>query len=123
MNKTELIDAIAAKTDIAKTQVGAMLDAFLETVVDEVAKGESVRLIGFGTFGLTERAPRTGRNPQTGTVIKIPGCKAPKFTAGASFKEASSKRLHRSHRTRRRSRTISIRNCDRFSVTIDLVSP
>ena len=85
MNKTELIDAIAAKTDIAKTQVGAMLDAFLETVVDEVAKGESVRLIGFGTF---ERAPRTGRNPQTGTVIKIPGCKAPKFTAGASFKEA-----------------------------------
>ena len=57
-------------------------------VVDEVAKGESVRLIGFGTFGLTERAPRTGRNPQTGTVIKIPGCKAPKFTAGASFKEA-----------------------------------
>ena len=67
MNKTELIDAIAAKTDIAKTQVGAMLDAFLETVVDEVAKG---------------------RNPQTGTVIKIPGCKAPKFTAGASFKEA-----------------------------------
>lgn len=88
MNKTELIDSIAAKTDIAKTQVGAMLDAFLETVVDEVAKGESVRLIGFGTFGLTERAPRTGRNPQTGTVIKIPGCKAPKFTAGASFKEA-----------------------------------
>ena len=51
MNKTELIDAIAAKTDIAKTQVGAMLDAFLETVVDEVAKGESLRLIGFGTFG------------------------------------------------------------------------
>ena len=86
MNKTELIDAIAAKTDIAKTQVGAMLDAFLETVVDEVAKGESVRLIGFGTFRCVETAPRTGRNPATGDTIHIPKTLKPKFVPGTSFR-------------------------------------
>lgn len=88
MNKSELIDAIAAKSGVSKADAGKIVDAFVETVVETVAKGEEVRLIGFGTFGVSERAERTGRNPRSGDKIKIPACKAPKFAAGAQFKAA-----------------------------------
>lgn len=88
MNKSELIDAIAAKSGVSKADAGKIVDAFVETVVETVTKGEEVRLIGFGTFGVSERAERTGRNPRSGDKIKIPACKAPKFTAGAQFKAA-----------------------------------
>ena len=88
MNKSELIDAIAAKSGVSKADAGKIVDAFVETVVETVTKGEEVRLIGFGTFGVSERAERTGRNPRSGDTIKIPACKAPKFTAGAQFKAA-----------------------------------
>ena len=88
MNKSELIDAIAAKSGVSKADAGKIVDAFVETVVEMVTKGEEVRLIGFGTFGVSERAERTGRNPRSGDKIKIPACKAPKFTAGAQFKAA-----------------------------------
>lgn len=88
MNKSEFIDAIAAKVGMPKVQVAKMVDAFTETVIETVAKEDDVRLIGFGTFSLSERAARTGRNPQTGATIKIAASKAPKFTAGAQFKAA-----------------------------------
>ncbi|MBP3439160.1 MAG: HU family DNA-binding protein [Sutterella sp.] len=88
MNKSELIDAIAAKSGASKAEAGKIVDAFIATVVETVAKGDEVRLIGFGTFGVSERAERTGRNPRSGESIKIPACKAPKFTAGAQFKAA-----------------------------------
>lgn len=88
MNKTELVEMIAKKSGQPKTVANAVLDATLESIVEAVAAGDSVRLIGFGTFGVANRAARTGRNPQTGTVIQIPACKAPKFTPGASFKDA-----------------------------------
>ena len=88
MNKSELIDAIAAKSGVSKADAGKIVDAFVEAVVETIAKGEEVRLIGFGTFGVSERAERTGRNPRSGDKIKIPACKAPKFTVGAQFKAA-----------------------------------
>ena len=88
MNRLQLVDRVASRLGASKAETDRILVTTLEEIISAVHRGESVTLIGFGTFGLTERAPRTGRNPQTGTVIKIPGCKAPKFTAGASFKEA-----------------------------------
>ncbi len=88
MNKSELIDVLAAKLGTTKADAGRMIDAFTETVVETVAKGEEIRLIGFGNFSVSERAARTGRNPQTGAQIKIAACKAPKFTPGAQFKAA-----------------------------------
>lgn len=88
MNKSEFIDAIAAKVGMPKVQVAKMVDAFTETVIETLAKEDDVRLIGFGTFSVSERAARTGRNPQTGATIKIAASKAPKFTAGAQFKAA-----------------------------------
>ena len=88
MNKSELIDAIAAKSGASKAEAGKIVDAFIAAVVETVAKGDEVRLIGFGTFGVSERAERTGRKPRSGESVKIPACKAPKFTAGAQFKAA-----------------------------------
>ncbi len=88
MNKSEFIDAIAAKVGLPKAQVFKLVDAYNETVIEAVAKGDDVRLIGFGTFASSERAARTGRNPQTGATIKIAASKAPKFTAGAQFRAA-----------------------------------
>ncbi len=88
MNKSEFIDAIAAKSGMPKTQVAKFVDAYNETVVETLAKGDDVRLIGFGTFAISQRAARTGRNPQTGAPIKIAASKAPKFSAGAQFRAA-----------------------------------
>lgn len=88
MNKSEFIDAIAAKSGMPKNQVAKFVDAYNETVVETLAKGDDVRLIGFGTFAISQRAARTGRNPQTGAPIKIAASKAPKFSAGAQFRAA-----------------------------------
>ena len=87
MNKTELIDSIADKTDQAKADVAKVLDALLETIEATVAGGDKVQLVGFGTFEPQHRAARTGRNPQTGEPLEIAEATLPKFTPGKSFKE------------------------------------
>ncbi len=86
MNKSELIDAIAAKTELSKIASGKALDAVIETIVQAVAKGDGVSLVGFGSFKSAARAAREGKNPKTGEKIKIPATTVPKFSAGATFK-------------------------------------
>lgn len=88
MNKAELVTAIAEKADVSKRDAEASLKAFTEVVVEELKKGEKIQLVGFGTFEVTERAARTGRNPQTGAEMPIPASKAPKFKAGKALKDA-----------------------------------
>lgn len=88
MNKSELIDAIAASADITKVAAAKALDAAVQTIITTVAKGDAVTLVGFGTFKSAARAAREGRNPQTGKAIKIAATTVPKFTPGAGFKEA-----------------------------------
>ncbi|QHE92426.1 HU family DNA-binding protein [Pandoraea fibrosis] len=92
MNKQELIDAVAGETGASKAQTSETLDAVLEAVKKAVAKGDTVQLIGFGSFGSGKRAERTGRNPKTGEAIKIAAAKTVKFTAGKAFKDAVNKR-------------------------------
>lgn len=87
MNKSEFIDAIAAKTDMSKAAAGRALEAVLDTIVDTVAKGDSVSVIGFGTFESRKRAARTGKNPQTGAAIKIAATTVPAFKPGKAFKD------------------------------------
>ena len=86
MNKSELIEALAAKVDISKAAAGNAIDALVEIITTTVAKGDDVALVGFGTFKSAKRAARTGRNPQTGAALKIAASTLPKFTAGATFK-------------------------------------
>ena len=88
MNKSELIDAIAASADITKAVAGRALDAVIESVTGALKAGDSVVLVGFGTFAVKERAARTGRNPQTGKPISIAAAKIPGFKAGKALKEA-----------------------------------
>jgi len=88
VNKSELIDAIAASADISKADAGRALDATLEAVTGALKKGDSVSLVGFGTFAIKERAARTGRNPQTGQPIEISAAKVPSFKAGKALKDA-----------------------------------
>ncbi len=89
MNKSELIDAIAKKMPGAsRSSCSSLIDAFTDTVTNSLRKGESVTLVGFGTFSVGKRAARTGRNPRTGEALKIPAAKVPKFSAGASLKTA-----------------------------------
>ena len=88
MNKSELIDAIAASADISKADAGRALDATLEAVTGALKKGDSVSLVGFGTFAVKERAAREGRNPQTGQTIQIEAAKVPGFKAGKALKDA-----------------------------------
>ncbi|NOQ36955.1 MAG: DNA-binding protein HU [Methylococcaceae bacterium] len=88
MNKSELIDAIAADSELTKADAGKALDGFLSAVTSELAKGESVALVGFGTFSVKDRAERKGRNPQTGEEITIKAAKIPSFKAGKSLKDA-----------------------------------
>lgn len=88
MNKTELVDAIAAKADISKNAAGKALNAFIETVTKALKKNDTVTLVGFGTFSVGKRAARKGRNPQTGAEIKIKAAKVPKFKAGKGLKDA-----------------------------------
>jgi len=92
MNKAELVEAIAKKTGGTKASAELTLDAFLETVTGALTKGDSVALIGFGTFSVTKRAARKGRNPSTGAEIRIPASKVAKFSAGAKLKKAVNKR-------------------------------
>ena len=93
MNKKELVEAIAAKTELPKKEVAAVLDSFTEAVTKELKKKDGkVQLVGFGTFSVAERAARTGRNPQTGKAIKVKATKVPKFKAGATLKEAVNKK-------------------------------
>lgn len=88
MNKSELIEAIAASADIPKATAGRALDAVIESVTNALAAGDSVTLVGFGTFAVKERAARTGRNPQTGNAINIAAAKIPGFKAGKALKDA-----------------------------------
>ena len=87
MNKTELVAAMAKETNLSKKDVEAVLKSFIDVVSEELKKGEKVQLVGFGTFEVSERAARTGKNPQTGAEIKIAACKAPKFKAGKALKD------------------------------------
>ncbi len=88
MNKSELIEALAAKTDTSKAAAGRSLDALLEIITTSVAKKKDVALIGFGTFKAVKRAARKGKNPKTGEPLKIAATTVPRFTPGASFKNA-----------------------------------
>jgi DNA-binding protein HU-beta len=88
MNKSELIDQIAASADISKAAAGRALDATVAAVQAALKAGDSVTLIGFGTFSVGERAARTGRNPRTGKALKIKAAKVPKFRPGKGLKDA-----------------------------------
>ena len=87
MNKAQLVEKIASDTKMTKAQTEHVLDQTLETIKKVVAKGDDVKLVGFGTFSRRKRKARTGRNPQTGTAIAIPACRVPRFKAGKEFKE------------------------------------
>jgi len=87
MNKAELIDQIAKDADLTKAQANAALDAFTTAVMESLKNGERVTLVGFGTFSVSDRAARNGRNPQTGDVIKIGARRVPKFKAGKEFSD------------------------------------
>lgn len=87
MNKTELVAAVAEQADISKKDAEKVLKAFVDVVTEEMKKGEKVQLVGFGTFEVSERAAREGRNPQTGATMTIAASKAPKFKAGKALKD------------------------------------
>lgn len=88
MNKAELIDAVADSADLSKSDAGNAIDAVLGAIESALAKGDSVSLIGFGTFSVSNRAARTGRNPRTGETIQIAASRAAKFKAGKALKDA-----------------------------------
>ena len=87
MNKTELVAAMAEQTNLSKKDAEAALKAFIDVVSEELKKGEKVQLVGFGTFEVSERATREGRNPQTGETMEIKASKTPKFKAGKALKD------------------------------------
>lgn len=91
MNKTELVAAMAEKTQLSKKDTESTLKAFIEVITDELTKGEKVQLVGFGTFEVAERAAREGINPLTKKPMSIPASKAPKFKAGRGLKDAVNK--------------------------------
>lgn len=88
MNKSELIEAIAASADIPKAAAARALDAMTDAVAESLKQGDNVSLVGFGTFSVKDRAARTGRNPQTGEPIQISAAKVPSFKAGKALKDA-----------------------------------
>ena len=88
MNKSELIDAIAAKAELSKADVGRALDSVVEVLAKALKKNDKVALVGFGTFSVRKRAARTGRNPKTGAPLKIAASKNPAFKAGKALKDA-----------------------------------
>jgi DNA-binding protein HU-alpha len=88
MNKTELIDKIAEGADLSKAKAKDVLDVLLESVTQSLKEGDPVQLVGFGTFKISHRAARTGRNPQTGAEIQIAAANVPAFTAGKALKDA-----------------------------------
>ncbi|HJC64621.1 MAG TPA: HU family DNA-binding protein [Candidatus Blautia merdavium] len=87
MNRTELVAAMAEKTQLSKKDADAALKAFIDVVSEELKKGEKIQLVGFGTFEVSERAAREGRNPQTGETMTISASKSPKFKAGKALKD------------------------------------
>jgi DNA-binding protein HU-beta len=90
MNKSELIEVVAKEADISKAAAGKAVDGLMAAVVKAVAKGDTVTLVGFGTFKSAKRAARVGKNPKTGAVLKIAATTVPKFSAGSGFKLAVS---------------------------------
>ncbi len=88
MNKSELIAAIADKSGLTQSDAGKALTAFCDSVTESLTKGDDVQITGFGGFSVSERAARTGRNPQTGETIQIAASKAPKFKSGKGLKDA-----------------------------------
>ena len=88
MNKSELIDAVASNADVSKAVAGRILDAITGSVTKALKKGDTVALIGFGTFSVKKRAARNGRNPRTGATIKIAAAKVPAFKAGKTLKDS-----------------------------------
>ena len=87
MNKTELVAAMAEKTELSKKDAEKALKAFTDVVAEELKKGEKIQLVGFGTFEVAERPEREGRNPSTGKAMKIAASKSPKFKAGKALKD------------------------------------
>ena len=88
MNRMELVAAIAEKTELSKKDAEKALKAFTDVVAEELKKGEKIQLVGFGTFEVSERPAREGRNPQTGKSMTIAASKAPRFKAGKALKDA-----------------------------------
>ena len=88
MNKTELVAAIADQAELSKKDAEKALKAFTDVVAEELKKDGKVQLVGFGTFEVSKRAAREGRNPQTGKTMSIPASKAPKFKAGKALKDS-----------------------------------
>ena len=87
MNKTELVDQIAAKADLSRREAESAVDAALKTIEEQLARGEEITLTGFGKFHVADRGARTGRNPQTGQPIQIKASRVPRFSAGAKLKQ------------------------------------
>jgi DNA-binding protein HU-beta len=87
MNRGELVDAIAAKAEVTKKDADTLIGAVLDTIMEAVAAGDKVTLVGFGSFEARERAAREGRNPQTGETLQIPATTVPAFSAGKQFKD------------------------------------
>ncbi len=88
MNKSDLVEAIAKSADISKAAAARALDSTIESITKALKKGDTVSLVGFGTFKVGKRAARNGRNPRTGETIKIKAAKVPKFSAGKGLKDA-----------------------------------
>jgi DNA-binding protein HU-beta len=88
VNKSDLVDAIAKSAEISKAAAARALDATVDTIKKALKKGDTVSLVGFGTFKVGKRAARNGRNPRTGATIKIKAAKVPKFSAGKGLKDA-----------------------------------
>lgn len=88
MNKADLIEIVASKADLSKVAAAAALDATLDAITKSLKKGDPVTLVGFGTFSVSKRAARKGRNPRTGAEIKIAASKNPRFKAGKALKDA-----------------------------------
>jgi DNA-binding protein HU-beta len=92
MNKAELVAAMVAKTELSKKDAEKALKGFIDVVTEELTNEGKIQLVGFGTFDVTERAAREGRNPQTGEAMSIPASKAPRFKAGKALKDAGNGR-------------------------------
>lgn len=88
MNKTELVAMVAEKASMSKKDAGVAVDSTLSAIVDAMANGDKVQLVGFGTFETKQRGERTGKNPRTGEAVKIPATTVPSFKPGKSLKEA-----------------------------------
>ena len=91
MNKNELVAAVAEKSELSKQDAGSAVDAVFDVIQSSMAKGEDIRLVGFGTFSVSHRAASKGRNPSTGAEVDIPARNVPKFAAGKGLKDAINK--------------------------------